>query len=311
MIITIVQTVNELHQSTTNEITNLFRGLEKWEDMGFEFIPKVIAALIIYFVGRWLIKGVTKGFLKILQKRNIEVSLQTFLTSIVKVSLIVLLAMMIISVLGINITGFAALLAGLGLAVGGALNGSLGNFAGGVMILLLKPFRVGDLIEAQGHFGVVTEIGIVYTSILTSQNKTIRFPNGALSTGVINNLTDQDTLRIDIKVPVADYTNVDKAREIAIEAMKTIPAVLQNPMPDVKVTELTGDGPVLVLWPRIQVKPFDSENPRQMEADYYSVYFGVRKAVYDAFVLHGISTPSNTFEVTMMGQQAPHKGFDQ
>jgi len=179
------------------------------------------------------------------------------------------------------------------------------------MILILKPFKIGDLIEAQGHFGIVKEIGIVYTSVLTAQNKTIRMPNGALSTGVINNYTDQDNLRIDIKVPVADYTNMDKARQVAIEAMKTIPTVIADPAPDVKVTDLTGDGPVLVLWPRIKIKPYDPANPRQMEADYYSVYFGVRKAVYNAFVLNNIPTPSNTFEVTMMGERQPHKGFDE
>jgi len=151
---------------------------------------------------------------------------------------------------------------------------------------------------------------MVYTSVLTSENKTIRIPNGTLSTGVVNNFTDQKNLRIDIKVPIADYTNVDKAMEIAIQAMKTVPTVLSDPEPNVKITELTSDGPLLVLWPRIKVKAFDPENPRQMEADYYSVYFGVRKVVYDAFILNDIPTPSNTFEVTMMGERKPHQGFD-
>ena len=306
----LLQSASELGKNTTKEMMNGIKDLGKWEDMGMEYLPKIIAAVLIGVVGFWLIKWVTRLFLKLLEKRHIDSSLQIFLTSVIRISLICLLVLMVISILGINMTGFAALLAGAGLALGSTLNGSLGNFAGGVMILILKPFKVGDLIEAQGQFGIVKEIGIVYTSLLTSQNKTIRMPNGGLSTGVINNFTDQDNLRIDIKVPVADYTNVDKAREIAIEAMKTIPTVIQDPAPDVKVTELTGDGPVLVLWPRIKTKPYDTKNPRQMEADYYSVYFGVRKAVYDAFVLNNISTPSNTFEVTMMGERKPHSGFD-
>ncbi|SEA31124.1 small conductance mechanosensitive channel [Arachidicoccus rhizosphaerae] len=306
----LLQSVSELGKSTTKEVVGGFKDLRVWEDMSMLYLPKIIAALIIGFVGYWLIKWVGRLFIKLLQKRNIDSSLQTFLTSIVRISMMVFLILTVISILGISITGFAALLAGAGIALGSTLNGTLGNFAGGVMILILKPFKVGDLIEAQGQFGLVIEIGIVYTSVLTSQNKTIRLPNGALSTGVINNYTDQDNLRIDIKVPVADYTNVDKARQVAIEAMKTIATVISDPAPDVKVTELTGDGPVLVVWPRIKIKPYDPKNPRQMEADYYSVYFGVRKAVYDAFVLNNIPTPSNTFEVTMMGERAPHKGFD-
>lgn len=306
-----LQGFNGLEKSTTKEVINGFKGLSKWEDMGMEYLPKLIAALIIGLVGYWLIRWVTRLFVKLLRRRNIDISLQTFLTSVIRFSLVALLVLTIISILGINITGFAALLAGAGIALGSTLNGTLGNFAGGVMILILKPFKIGDLIEAQGHFGIVKEIGIVYTSVLTAQNKTIRMPNGALSTGVINNYTDQDNLRIDIRVPVADYTNVDKAKQVAIEAMKTIPTVIADPAPDVKVTELTGDGPVLVLWPRIKIKPYDPANPRQMEADYYSVYFGVRKAVYDAFVLNNIPTPSNTFEVTMMGERAAHKGFDE
>jgi len=307
----LLQSTYDLGKSTTTEVINGFKGLGKWEDMGMEYLPKIIAAVIIGLVGFWLIKWVTRLFVKLLRRRNIDISLQNFLTSVIRISLIGLLVLTIISILGINITGFAALLAGAGIALGSTLNGTLGNFAGGVMILILKPFKIGDLIEAQGQFGIVKEIGIVYTSVLTSQNRTIRMPNGALSTGVINNYTDQDNLRIDIKVPVADYTNVDKAIKVAIEAMKTIPTVISDPAPNVKVTELTSDGPVLVLWPRIKVKPYDAANPRQMEADYYSVYFGVRKAVYDAFVLNNISTPSNTFEVTMMGERSPHKGFDE
>lgn len=306
----LLQTQDDLGESTIKEISGFMKDIHKLEGMGIEYLPKVIAAIFICLIGIWLIKWVNKLLAKIFQKRHLEPSLRSFLTSVIRVSMYVLLAMTVISVLGVNITGFAALLAGAGLAIGSALNGTLGNFAGGLMILLLKPFRIGDLIEAQNEFGIVKEIGIVYTTLLTSQNKTIRLPNGALSTGVINNYTDQENLRIDIRVPIADYTDVDKAREVAIEAMKTIPTVITDPAPDVKIVDLTGDGPVIVLWPRIKIKPYDAKNPRQMEADYYSVFFGVRKAVYDAFVKNDIQTPSNTFEVTMMGERKPHKGFE-
>ena len=306
----LLQSVSDLGKSTSEEVINGIKGLEIWKDLGANYLPKIIAAIIVGFVGYWLIKKATRLFIMLMEKRRFDASLQKFLSSFIRVSLIILLVLMLVSILGVDMTGFAALLAGAGIALGSTLNGTLGNFAGGVMILILKPFKIGDLIEAQGYFGIVSEIGIVYSSIITAQNQTIRLPNGALSTGAINNYTDQDNLRIDIRVPIANYTDVEKASLIAIEAMKMIDEVILNPAPVVKVAELTGDGPVLTLWPRIKIKPYDHNHPRQMEADYYSVYFGVRKAVYEAFIRNGISTPSSALEVTMMESKPQHKGFD-
>ena len=279
-----------------------YNWIEKIVDMSLGYAPKLVAAILIYFIGIKLIHWVVKLANNLFKKRNFDHSLQIFLSSIIKIGLIILLFLTVISVLGVNITSFAALLAGAGLAVGSAMNGTLGNLAGGVMILMLKPFKIGDLIEAQNFFGIVQEIGIVYTTILTSQNKTIRIPNGTLSTGVVINYTDQENLRIDLKVPILDLTDFDYAKKVAIEAMKKHPAVINDPEPNVRITELTGDGPLLVLWPRIKIKPFDPKNPRQMEADYYSVFFGVRELVYKAFVAHGIGTPDSTLQVTMMNK---------
>jgi len=121
-------------------------------------------------------------------------------------------------------------------------------------------------------------------------------PNGALSTGVIMNYTAQDNFRMDLKIAVKDGTDIEFARKVAVEAMLQHPNVLKDPAPMVKVAELTGDGPVIVLWPRIQIKPYDPKQPRLMEADYYSVYFGVRELVYTAFVKNNIQTPDTTFE---------------
>ncbi|GAB3012890.1 mechanosensitive ion channel family protein [Niabella terrae] len=295
----LLQSAEALQESTTKEVVNALKDFNKWERLSGEYLPKIIAALVIAFIGYWLIKWVMRLSYKVLARDNVDRSLQTFLTSVIRIVLNLLLVLMIISILGINITGFAALLAGAGLAIGGALNGTLGNFAGGVMILILKPFRIGDLIKAHDVFGIVSEIGIVYTSILTVENKTIQMPNGMLSTGVINNFTDQDNLRIDIKVPVAEDTDILKARRLAIEAMKTIPAVIQDPAPEIKVTELSDGGPILVLWPRIKIKPYDPENPRQMEDDYYEVFFGVQEAVYNAFLENNIGGPSNVVDVNM------------
>lgn len=294
-----LQTGEQLVQATAKETNKVFNWVEQLESDAINYAPKIVAAILIYFAGNWLIKWVSRLLVTILKKRNFDPSLQTFLTSVVKISLIILLFITVISVLGVNVTSFAALLAGAGLAIGAALNGTLGNLAGGVMILILKPFKIGDLIQAQDNFGIVQEIGIVYTTILTSQNKTIHLPNGSLSTEVVTNFTNQKNLRIDLQVPIADLTDFDKAKEIAIEAMLSHPDVITDPAPDVKITDLTGDGPLLVLWPRIKIKSFDQKNPRQMEADYYSVFFGVRELVYKAFVKNGIQTPDTTLQVTM------------
>lgn len=291
------QLFSQIGESTNEETDKLMQGANKLFDMAVEYAPKVLMAILIYIVGQYLIKWVSKLLTKIFKKRHFDPSLQSFLSSIIKVSLIVLLIITVIGVLGVNITSFAALLAGAGLAIGSALNGTLGNFAGGVMILILKPFRIGDIIEAQGFFGIVQEIGISYTTILTSSNQTIHLPNGKLSTGVITNLTDQENLRIDMHFPVADNTDIDLARKVAIEAMKAHPNVIDHPAPDVKVKNIEKEGMVLVLFPRIEIKPYDAQNPRQMEADYYSVFFGVREAVKKAFQKNGIERPATALQV--------------
>lgn len=291
----------QVQQIVTEGSDQVFNGLNQLKAMAVNYAPKILAAILIYLAGKWLINRTGILLDRYFSNRQYDPSLQSFLRSVVKMSLLVLLIITVISILGVNVTGFAALLAGAGLAIGSALNGSLGNFAGGVMILIHKPFRVGDMIQAQDHFGIVKEIGIVDTTILTSANQTIHLPNGALSTGVINNFTDQDNLRIDMKFPVADGTDIDRARALALEAMKAPPDVIDTPAPDVKVLEVDGDGIILVCRPRIKVKPYDPANPRQMEADYYSVFLGAREAIKKTFQANGIDTPSSTLEVTMMG----------
>lgn len=296
-----------LVQPLSGEVENLIvepsataiSWMDRVINMMIEYAPKLIGAVIIYFVGTWAIKWIGRLLAKTFEKRSIDPSLRTFLRSVIRISLLVLLILTIIGILGVNITGFAALLAGAGLAIGGALNGSLGNFAGGVIILLTKPFRVGDLIEAQNHFGIVKAIGMVDTVVLTSQNKTVHVPNGALSTGVITNYTSEDNFRIDIRAALKDGTDIDFARKVALEALVDHPDIIKDPAPDVKLAELTGDGPVIVIRPRIKIKPYDIKNPRQMEADYYSVYFGAREMIYNAFVKNGIQTPDLTHEIVV------------
>jgi small conductance mechanosensitive channel len=185
----------------------------------------------------------------------------------------------VFEMIGVKITAFAALLAGAGLAVGAALNGSLGNFAGGVMMLLFKPFKVGDMIEAQGQTGIVLEQGIFNTIILTADNKTVILPNGALSTGTIINYSAHGNLRVDLTMAIAPDMDIAKAREVAIAAMRQHPKVLDTPTPEVSVLKV-GDGMVTLA-----IRPYTTQ------PDYWDVYFGVQELVKNAWDAHGVAGP--------------------
>lgn len=293
----LLQVPNEVLKATGKEAVNVFDWVSQLKSMAVDYAPKIVAAILIYFIGTWIIKWVTKAFVSIMKKRELDHSLQSFLASIIKVGLLVLLFLTVISILGINITSFAALLAGAGLAIGAALNGSLGNLAGGVMILILKPFKVGDLIKAQDYFGVVTEIGIVNTVLLTGSNQTVILPNGALSTGVITNYTSQDNLVVDIKIPIDYSADLDLAKTVAIDAMLSHPKVLKDPAPSIAVVEMNTSAIVLGLGPRIKVKPYAENNPREMQGDYGDVFVGVIERVQRAFALNHISSPTGSIKV--------------
>ncbi|HEU0196928.1 MAG TPA: mechanosensitive ion channel family protein [Nevskiaceae bacterium] len=281
------------------QLSDVWTDLQTVEHMAIAYAPKIIGAIILYFIGKWLIVRLASFTALLLEKQHVDPSLRSFLTSSIRVGLIALLLLAIIGLVGIPITGFAAIIAGVAFGVGSALNGSLGNVAGGVVILITRPFSVGDLVEAQQHFGIVETIGIVHTTLLTSQNRTVHLPNGALSTGVITNYTKQANLRIDLTIPVSDGTDVATARQIAVEAMRTHPLVLSDPPPDVKVKQVTNSGITLVLWPRIRIPDYDHQNARQREADYYSVYFGVQELVKTAFQKHGIAMPESSTTVVL------------
>lgn len=254
-------------------------SLYKFKDMAIEYAPKLVGAILVYIIGSWMIGKLASVMKKAMGRRLYDPSLQTFLASFVKVLLTILLLLTIFGMIGVNLTAFGALLAGLGIAVGGALNGSLGNFAGGVMMLIFKPFKVGDLIEAQGQTGVVKELGIFNTILLSPENKTIILANGALSTGTIINYTTSGNLRVDVSMAIAPDQNIDKAREIAVNAMLTHPKVLKTPAPEVHVLKV-GDGMITLA-----IRPYS------LQADYWDVFFGVQELVKKAWDANGIAGP--------------------
>ena len=254
--------------------------IEKGKDLLIQYGLKIIGAVLIYIIGSWLIKKLTRGLNKVLHARNYDPSLQSFLSSMISIGLNVLLIIIIITQLGVDSASFVGLLAGAGLAIGAALNGTLGNLAGGVMLLVFKPFKIGDIIEAQGQTGVVKALNIFNTEMLSPENKLIILPNGPLSTGTIVNFNAHGNLRVDTTMAIAPDQDIDTARAVAIDAMKTHPKVLQTPAPEVAVLKIA-DGMV-----SLAIRPYTTQD------DYWDVFFGVQELVKKAWDAAGVEGPT-------------------
>jgi small conductance mechanosensitive channel len=178
------------------------------------YAPNVLSALLVFIIGLWLIDWASKLISKGMMRRGLDVSLQSFLSSLISISLKILLLVTVAGMLGIQTTSFIAILGAAGLAVGLALQGSLANFAGGVLILVFKPFKVGDLIESGGQFGEVKEIQIFNTIVLTPENKTAILSNGAVSNGTIINYSRHGNLRVDMTIAVANDNSIEKVKQV-------------------------------------------------------------------------------------------------
>lgn len=217
-----------LASETSIQLTN---ALEKLIDSGIQLGERVLGALIIFIIGKFLVNWLNRLFARILEKRKVDPSIQSFLKSMVNILLLIMLILAVIGKLGIELTGFAALLASAGVAIGMALSGNLQNFAGGLIILLFRPYKVGDFIEAStGASGTVKEIQIFHTILITADNKMIYVPNGAMSSGVITNYSKLDTRRIEWNFGVdygEDYNKVEKVlREIIANDKRVFSPVL-------------------------------------------------------------------------------------
>jgi small conductance mechanosensitive channel len=257
--------------------------IEKWVAIAQNFIVeygiKVIGAIVIWIIGSWIIKKINKGIAKVMTKQNYEVSLQKFLLNLIGWGLKILLFLAILSQLGVETTSFAAILAAAGLAIGMALQGSLGNFAGGVLIMIFKPFKIGDLIEAQGELGVVKEIEIFTTKLTGLSNKEIIIPNGSLSNGNIINYTTEGTRRVDLVYGVSYDTDIKQAKEVIMNVLTSHPKVLKDPTPAVTVLELA-DSSV-----NFAVRPWCNTD------DYWDVYFDITENTKLALDAAGIEIP--------------------
>lgn len=244
-----------------------------------EFGPKVLTAIAIWIIGSWVIKKMTKGIAKVMAKQNYDESLQKFLLNLIGWILKILLILTILAKLGIETTSFAAILAAASLAIGMALQGSLANFAGGVLLMIFKPIKINDLIEAQGELGVVKEIEIFTTKIVTPDNKEVIIPNGTLSNGNITNYSTEGKLRVDLTIGVSYDADIKQTKEVLMKVLTDNPQVLQDPAPSVNVSELA-DSSV-----NFAVRPFATV------ADYWDVYFGTIEKCKLALDAAGIEIP--------------------
>ena len=248
--------------------------------------PSIWLNIIIFIIGKILVNWANRLFAKILAKRKVEAGVQTFLKSMVNILLLVMLGLAVIGKLGIELTGFAALLASAGVAIGMALSGNLQNFAGGIIILIFRPYKVGDYIEAStGASGTVQEIQIFHTVLVTPDNKVVYIPNGALSTSNIVNYSEKDTRRVDLDFSIAFDADAAKAQKLVADVLAAHEMVLKDPAIFVRLGEPTDSA--LVIKSRAWVK----------SEDYWTVYFDVLANVKEAFGANGIEVPHNKVDV--------------
>ena len=230
-----------------NRITGHF---DRFVDSVVMYTPNVISAIIVLIVGMWIIKRVGKIAEKGMLRKDLEVSLRTFLKSLLSIGLKIVLIVTVAGMLGIGTTSFVTILGAAGLAVGLALQGSLSNFAGGVLILIFKPFKVGDAVEAGGQTGEVIEIQIFNTILLTADHKTVILPNGPLSNGTIVNSSRHGNVRIDIVLNVNNENNLEHVRQVILRTLNQNEKALKVPAPMISFGKVT-EGSVI-----INVRPF-------------------------------------------------------
>ncbi|MBQ8277188.1 MAG: mechanosensitive ion channel [Bacteroidaceae bacterium] len=266
-------------QALPADLSNFDLLLRRFIDWGVDVGKHILIALVVFIVGRILIGVINRLVARMLDRRRIDVSVQSFLRSLVKILLTLLLVVSVIGALGINTTSFAALLASAGVAIGMALSGNLQNFAGGLVVLLFKPYRVGDWIEAQGVQGKVEEIQIFHTLLTMADNKVVYVPNGSMSTAVIINYTRKDTRRLEWTVGIDYGEQVEKARAAIADVLAGDSRVLADPAPFIAVSALADSSVNLVV--RVWVK----------QEDYWTVFHETYRRIYDTFNERGIDFP--------------------
>ncbi|MEQ8473659.1 MAG: mechanosensitive ion channel [Marinoscillum sp.] len=251
----------------------------------FEWGPKVVLAILTLIIGLWIIKMVTKNTRKAMTKRDFDPSLTPFLVTILGVALKIMLLISVIGMVGIEVTSFIAVLGAVGLAIGLALQGTLQNFAGGVVILLLRPFKVGDVLDAKGYIGTVKEIHVFYTIVNTFDKKTVYIPNGSLANSDMTNLSQEPVRRTNWTFGIAYGDDVDKAKSVLKRLIEEDDRILNEPEPFIAVESL-GDSSVNIV-----VRTWSTA------ADLWPVHFDMNEKVYKEFAKAGLNIPFPQMDV--------------
>lgn len=252
---------------------------EKIYDLVLTYGPKFILAIVVLILGFWITNVITRVLRRRLEKRKTDTSLQTFFTSMVNILLKTLIVLSVLGMVGVEVTSFIAILGAAGLAVGLALSGTLQNFAGGVMILIFRPFKTGDYIEAQGYNGTISEIQLFITVLKTPDNKTVILPNGPLATNALINYSTQPTRRVDMTFGIGYIDDIDKAKKILKELTENDKRILNDPAPVIAVSELADSSVNIVVRPWVNT------------SDYWAVYFDMHENVKKEFDKQGVSIP--------------------
>ncbi len=246
---------------------------------------KIILAIIVFMICRWIIKWLLRVLDRIYENRNVDLSLRSFFRSTVNITLHILVIFTVVGILGINTSSFLAIFASAGLAVGMALSGTLQNFAGGVMILLLRPYRVGDFIEAQGQSGTVKDIRLFNTIITTNDNKTIIIPNNGISTSIINNYSTAPLRRVDWSVTISYGDDFENAKKEILSILKADTRIKTDPVPFISISSLGDNAVVLAVRGWVN------------NADYWNVFYSVNEKMYAILPSKGVNFPFPQMDV--------------
>jgi len=260
-------------------------------ELGIEYAPRLALAIITLLIGLWIISGITKLIKLSMERSKVDPTLIPFMSSLVSWILKVLLFISVASMIGIATTSFIAVLGAAGLAIGLALQGSLANFAGGVLVMIFKPYKVGDLIESQGHLGVVKEVQIFNTILIAPQSKQVIIPNGATSNGSIVNYTVEGKIRVDLTVGVSYDADIDKTKAVLMEVLVANDKVMQDPAPFIGVLEMADSSVNFAVRPHCLPK------------DYWDVFFSVNEGVKKALDKNAINIPFPQRDVHLIQQQ--------
>lgn len=242
-------------------------------------------AIIVLVIGLFIIKKITNALHRLFQKKDYDPSLESFLLSLARIGLKIMLYIAVIQMLGVQTTSFVAVLGAAGLAVGLALSGTLQNFAGGVMLLIFKPFKTGDYIDAQGYSGTVSEVQIFNTILKTPDNKTIIIPNGGLANGSMVNYSTEPKRRVDWTIGIGYGDDADKAQAVIRKMMEDDDRILKDPAPFVEVSELADSSVNFAARAWVNA------------SDYWAVYFDMNKNVYKTFDKEGLNIPFPQMDV--------------